>query len=498
LTSPSSASQSQQFDTKFLFEGMDYTKLCQFQAMKDPRFAEVLEKEGLLKVNQQNPLSTLVLDDGEENRLVDLSMALMEELEPVPALQPYEPLLGSLLTSKDLDEALVAEFRKSKTRAMLKTLLRPLFLMTGELGVFGGGIVALNAAMPGTMALGIGIAGFVLLEVFSRNMSLCLNTIWYLFVTPLGDPLTDLEVKYACKKRFLSTPMQQKIERVFQDARKDDQTGSKKDYLDRVLKIPVKSKQPKFDLVALRQACSGFKDEDGQSVADLILVAIMNHMARFTEKAGPNDSPNMILFLKGPPGLGKTNLVRAIAKLMGLSLIALQVSDEHFKSTSKAPGSLFQGITSHDERNGVLYLNEFDRVANKEGSEHLNGLLPFIDPSAQFIHDDFAGEGMDFSHYFRIGDGNYDLKDKALLDRCVVVNVVELDPEFKEQGINKDMMPLLMRSDNPVLNLELSKLSLGTRQAIRQALEDDQGAGFRDIQKTLQIVLNKERLGKLE
>lgn len=487
---PAAASQSQHFDTKFLFEGMDYPKLYQLKTMQDPRFAVVLEKEGILQKDE--PVPSIQVE--EDATIIDLTNALIEES---PLLQDVQPA-GEVLTSRDLDAALIAEFRYSKKKAMLKTLLRPLFLMTGELSVFGGGIAALNAAMPGTMALGIGIAGFVLLEVFSRNMSLCLNTIWYLFITPLGDPLADLELVYASKKRFFSPQLHEKIERVFQDARKEDQTGSKKDYLDRILKLPVKSKKPQFDLAALHQACAGFKDQEGKSVAELILVAIVNHMARFTEKAGPNDSPNMVLYLQGPPGLGKTNLVKSIGKLMDLPLIALQVSDEHFKSTSSAPGSLFQGISSKEARNGILYLNEFDRVANKEGSQHLNTLLPFVDPSANYLHDDYVGEGVDISHYFRIGDGNHELTDKALLDRCLVVHVEELDPDYKSQGIRDKMLPLLMQSENPELDLNSRNLSKATSLAIENAIAEDNGAGFRDIQKTLQIVLNKERLGKLE
>ncbi len=497
LISPSMASQNMNFDTKFLFEGMDYTKLYdQARVLTDPAFAPALEREGLLTQDKPKSLASVMVENSEEERVIDMSVALLEEVDSQNNI--LEPLLERALTSNDLDSALTADFRKSKRRAMLKTILRPLFLMTGELGVFGGGIAALNAAAPGTMSFAIGIAGFVLLEVFSRNMSLCFNTIWYLAITPIGDPLTGLEDIYAAKKRFFPTQLQLKIERGFQDARKDDHTGSKKDYLDKVLKLPVKSKKPKFDKRALQKACAGLRDKDGNYIAELIMVAIVNHMARYTERAGPNASPNMILYLKGPPSLGKTNLVQALARLMGLSLIALQVSDEHFKSTASTPGSLFQGITSKAERNAVLYFNEFDRVANEQGSKHLNTLLPVVDPSVLYLRDDFVGEDFDISHYFRIADGNGELIDKALLARCLVINVEQIDPETKLDGIHNTMLPLLMRSEDQTLNLSSARLSSATVELIERALKEDTGVGFREIQKTLQILLNKERLGKLE
>ena len=149
------------------------------------------------------------------------------------------------------------------------------------------------------------------------------------------------------------------------------------------------------------------------------------------------------------------------------------------------------------ERNAVLFLDEYDRVANAEGQNKQNMLLSLIEPSTESLRDDYIGQEFDISHYFRIIAGNHELKDKATLDRCIVVHVDKVDPRMKSSSIRTKMMPLIMDSDDPRLLLPLLNLSKETLDLINRAIEQDKDAGFRKIQQTLQIILNKERLRKL-
>lgn len=380
---------------------------------------------------------------------------------------------------------------------MAKTLLRPGFLMLSQFSVFGAGIWALNTLMPGTMALGIGIAGFVIIEITQRNLDTAINAFWHLKLSPLGDPLEGLEAKYAAKKRFLSKQLQERIERVFQDARKDDQTGSKKDFLERVLRLPVKSKKPVINKAGLLRLLNGYRDEKGHPVAEPIMLACINHLARFTERAGPNDIPKCILCLEGPPGLGKTRLIKGLAKNMGLSLVKHNLSNPRLESTPEAPGTLFTGITSAEERNHVSFFDEADRVLNQEGSERLNLTLPLLEPSTESLFDAYIGEENDISHTFTIMAGNNKIKDRAQLDRCLVVYVEAIDPAEKALGIQENMLPLLTKSEVPEMDIDLATSSPALRSMIDLAIWKDDGVGFRQIQKQLQAMINKERLNKL-
>jgi hypothetical protein len=493
LCSAQTFASQQQFDPRFLYEGMVYSNLFKSQIMEEDTYADVLIREGLRP--QPEPNNGFVVVDLEDlpldpQRYMPLAqqdgMALLDN---IPVARVY--------TSQDLDDALVAEFRRNKTRAMAKTLLRPGFLMLSQFSVFGLGIWALNTLMPNTMALGIGIAGFVIIEITQRNLDTAINAFWHLKISPLGDPLESLEAKYAAKKRFLSKPLQEKIERVFQDARKDDQTGSKKDFLDRVLKLPVKSKKPIIDKVGLLRLLSGYKDEKGQSIAEPIMLACVNHLARFTERAGPNDIPKWILYLEGPPGVGKTRLIKGLAKLMGLSLVKHNLTNSRLESTPNEPGTLFTGTASAEERNHVAFFDEADRVLNQEGSKQLNLTLPLLEPSNESIFDAYIGQDMDTSHMFTILAGNHNIKDRAQLDRCLVVHVLEVDREEKALGINQSMLPLLTKSEVSEMNLQLANCSPALRQMIDLAIWKDKDGGFRPIQKQLQALINKERLNRL-
>jgi len=485
----------QQFDPRFLYDGMVYSNLFKSRVMEEDTYADVLIREGLRPQSETNN-AHIVLN------LEDLPLA-QDQYMPLPQ-QDGMALLDNIhlaqvrvLTSQDLDDALVAEFRKMKARAMGKTLLRPGFLMLSQFSVFGAGIWALNSLMPGTMALGIGIAGFVIIEITQRNLDTAINSFWHLKISPIGDPLESLEAKYAAKKRFLSKQLQEKVERVFQDARKDDQTGSKKDFLDRVLKLPVKSKKPMLDKQGLLRLLSGYKDDKGKSIAEPIMLACVNHLARFTERAGSNDIPKWILYLEGPPGVGKTRLVKGLAKLMGLSLVKHNLTNSRLESTPDQPGTLFTGTSSAEERNHVAFFDEADRVLNQDGSERLNLTLPLLEPSTESTFDAYMGEEMDISHTFTILAGNHKLKDTAQLDRCLVVHVLEIDQVEKSLGINQNMLPLLTKSEVPEMNLEFANCSPELRMMIDLAIWKDNEGGFRQIQKQLQALINKERFNRL-
>jgi len=500
LTGQINASQIPPFDTKFLFEGMDYKKLYNSNVMAEPRFKEVLNKEGL-----RSDVPKAVESAAPQSNDDDNDDGVSENLE-LPVLGVDHPrsdtvisvAQGQSLTSQDLDDALSKEFREKKRRAMIKTMGRPLLMLISDLTVLGNGVAALSTMNDMGSAFGLGIAAWVIVEKFLFNLNLCMQTIWYLWIMPIGDPLVDLENTYARKKRFFSPQLQEKVERVFQDARKDDTTGSKKEQLDRMLKLPVKSKRPVFDRAGIAKLLKGYRDHDNNDITEPVMLAAVNHMARFTERAGHSPSPKMILYFESAPGLGKTRLIQELMKLMGLDLIQLQLNDERFKSTTSEPGTLLQGITSVEYRNCGLFLDEFDRVANSENEDKLNMLLPFLDPSANSMFDAYIGENVGISHYFLMAAGNGPPKDKALLDRCIVVKIKDVERRMKIGGIKANMIPLLLMSAISELDLDLKSLSENARQALENAIANDNEPGFRGVQKSLQILINRERLKKMQ
>lgn len=482
------ASASQQpFDTKFLFETILYDKLFakQQKVLELPKFQAILEAEGIL-TGQTTDKMRSVAEGKEEER---------------PLIQGLRDLEKGL-NSTELDEALVKDFRHHKRRAMLKTLGRPLFLMVAECTLFGVGMQILSR-IPNGGSFGAGIAGFVLFDSLKINMSLFFQILWYLKCTPVGDPLENLEDKYAMRRRFFTPAFRSEIERRFQDARKDDTGGTKKEYLARVLSLPVQSKPPIFSAKDVTEMLKGYRNENGEEVDMPVVLAVLQHLARFTKKSGVNTIPKLILYLEGPAGMGKTNLVQLLAKSMDLPLIRLQLSDPRFKSTATAPGTLLQGLLSCPHRNGILFLDEFDRVANKgndtesEQSEQMNEILPFTDPAATTYFDPYVGADVDISHYMLVLSGNFPLKGLALRNRCLVVPLKQIQTEQKIEGINKTILPVLMKSDYPNLTLEYEGLTPDVVNHILRAITDDKDPGFRSIQRDLLLILNKVRLGKL-
>lgn len=498
--------------TYWLFEGMRYPELCTSQVMNDPVWADVLRREGLLEIEAPTtppPAIVEMSNNGKEPAIaVPVAAASASSVPAASDAEPATPRDIALLTtptaqssevgltSQDLDDALAEEFQIKKRRIMLKTLGRPLFLMSAEMLLLYFGTKLFPLLIPDSTSFASGMAAFAMLGVASGNVKLIFNILWYLYIAPVGDTLAELEDRYIRKKRFLLPKMQVHIERLFQDARREDQTGSKKEHLDRLLKLPVRSQCPEVNLNAIESLLKGYQDADRNPITAPFLATTATHLARFTERAHTNPTPKLILYLQGPPGIGKTRLVQEFAKAIGLPLISLQLSDENFKSTAERPGTLLQAITSQSMRNCVLFLDEVDRFANQEGSTHLNMLLPFLDPGGKLFFDSFLGTDIDISHYLLILAGNHPPNEEALLDRCIIVNTGHITPAIKEQSVRENMLPLLLRSENPTLNLMPTDLPETELRSIFAKNEND--PGFRGIQKDLQYAISGVRIRKLK
>lgn len=463
--------------TKFLFEGLDYKKLyVQKAIMEAPQNQPILEKEGL-------------------ESLINNRNTYKEEELPILSHSRIEESFGT--ESDSLDQQLSEDFITKKNSAMRKALARPLFVASSEVLCFGLGIYFMSLLPSGGAGFGVGIAGIIFLDILARNLSQGLNIAWYLYLSPLGDPLHDLEIKYAKKKRFLGESLQEKIERTFQDARKDDAMGTKKEKLDRYLSLPVRSKRPNVDIEYLTQLAHGYFDKENKAIAEPILQAVVGHMSNYSERASANKNTKTILYLEGEPGVGKTRLVEFIANSLNLSLLKLQVDSDKFKSTADSPGMLLQAMLNAEHRNAVLFLDEIDRVANKEGTPILNTILPFLDPDSKTFFDDYMGAPLDISHYFIILAGNHELKDQALVNRCNVIKIDHIDEKVIYNSILNTMLPKLCHSEDPNMNLDPSLFKSQIKELIEKSSEIGD-KGFRYIQRQLQSMINLARIEKAQ
>ena len=150
---------------------------------------------------------------------------------------------------------------------------------------------------------------------------------------------------------------------------------------------------------------------------------------------------NCSLALIGPPGVGKTNISRLLAKVLDfpfeqISFGGVTTSDyvkgHQYTYVGAEPGEIIKCLKRMKYKNGILYLDEFDQITNKDVSSALRHI---IDPSQNSEYkDNYLGElNIDLSYLWIIYSMNNFPVDSALKDRIFPIEVLGYSIDDKIQ-----------------------------------------------------------------
>lgn len=156
------------------------------------------------------------------------------------------------------------------------------------------------------------------------------------------------------------------------------------------------------------------------------------------------------ILLVGPPGIGKTSIVKSIAKACNAkySKVSLNgVSDDaiikghSLTYVGADAGVITKSVYSMKTTKGIIQLDEIDKMGTREGIDVSNSLFDLLDDSAEFT-DNFLGIPTDFSNTLFIATAN-DISaiNQPLKDRFTIIYLEGYTEHQKAIIIEKYLIP---------------------------------------------------------
>lgn len=206
-------------------------------------------------------------------------------------------------------------------------------------------------------------------------------------------------------------------------------------YLDSALSLPFgKYSTDRYDLAFARKTLD--KDHYGlESVKERFI-----EMLAVKEKT--EDIKGQIICLVGPPGIGKTSIVRCVAQAMNRKYVRMSlggVSDEaeirgHRKTYIGAmPGRIINALTHAGTFNPIILLDEIDKLGKDYKGDPASALLEVLDPEQNnTFRDNYMEFPVDLSKVLFITTANdASTIPGPLYDRMEVVELTSYTSEDK-------------------------------------------------------------------
>lgn len=265
-------------------------------------------------------------------------------------------------------------------------------------------------------------------------------------------------------------------------------------YLDKCLEIPFgKYSKDRINLKKSRKILDA--DHYGLDKVKSRIIESLAVLKRNPEYNG------QIICLYGPPGVGKTSIVKSLAKSMNRKYVRIALGGVHDEAEIRGhrktyigsmPGRIMQAIIDAGTMNPIVLLDEIDKVGNDYKGDPSSALLEALDPEQNnSFNDHYIDFPVDLSKVLFITTANDTSTIAApLYDR---MEIIELNSYSVEEKFNIAKLHLVKK--------EMKKHKLTAREfkisdeAIYKIIECyTREAGVRGLEKNIATLCRKATL----
>ena len=322
--------------------------------------------------------------------------------------------------------------------------------------------------------------------------------------TELGD--TEATDTDDLRERMEKTPLneearqkcEKELERLARMAPGTPEVGVSRTYIEWILDMPWgQTTADNLDLKRARKVLA--QDHYG---LEKVKERIVEYLAVLRMK---QDMKGPILCFVGPPGVGKTSIVRAIAKAVGRKFVQMSlggVRDEaeirgHRRTYIGAiPGRIIAGIKQAGTMNPVFLFDEIDKMSHDMRGDPASALLEVLDAEQnENFRDHYMELPFDLSKVMFITTANsVDTIPGPLLDRMEIIEVPSYTEEEKLQIAKRHLLPKQIEAHG----LQSRSVKISDR-VMRSLIEGyTREAGVRTLERTVAKVVRKAAVTMLD
>jgi len=256
--------------------------------------------------------------------------------------------------------------------------------------------------------------------------------------------------------------------------------------------------------VKLEGDCAPFMTKARSFLEDAIYGqedAKLQIMQFIASKIANPTSSGLSLLLTGPPGIGKTSLIKnGIAKALEWPFQFISLGGDSDSSTYTGHQFVYEGshcgkiancLAQAKSMSMILMFDELDKVsATPKGEEIQNLLVHLTDPVQNMEFEDkyLTGIPLDMSRAMLVFSGNDIGKiDRILLDRMVVVNLAGYQKKDKIVIAEKYLLPAALKEVN--LNEKVSIPPAIVEHIIETYASDE--PGVRELKRCIEQIVQR-------